>query len=169
MVQNLDIISVNLWQILISFANLIILFLIIKKFLYQPVKNILSKRQEELEVHYLTAEQAESDAEASRQKWENTLSGADAEADAILQKATEQAKRRGDTIVSDAKKQAEGMIRQAEQAVEQEKQKARDDMKREILEVSGMLSEKMLGREIKMQDHRTLIDTFIDEIGDGNE
>ena len=32
--QTLEIISVNLWQILISLANLLIIFLILKKFLY---------------------------------------------------------------------------------------------------------------------------------------
>ena len=36
--QSLSIISVNIWQILISFANLAILTWIIKKFLFKPVK-----------------------------------------------------------------------------------------------------------------------------------
>ena len=33
-VQSLDIISVNIWQILISLANLLIMFLILKRFLF---------------------------------------------------------------------------------------------------------------------------------------
>ena len=33
-VQSLDIISVNLWQILISLANLLIIYLILKKVLF---------------------------------------------------------------------------------------------------------------------------------------
>ncbi len=32
--QSLDVISVNLWQILISLCNLLILYLILKQFLY---------------------------------------------------------------------------------------------------------------------------------------
>ena len=43
-VQNLDIISVNIWQILISLINLLLLFLIIKKFLYKPVKKFIAQR-----------------------------------------------------------------------------------------------------------------------------
>ena len=35
MVQSLDIISVNIWQILISLINLLILFLMLKKFLFK--------------------------------------------------------------------------------------------------------------------------------------
>lgn len=166
---NLDVISVNIWQILISLANLFLLFLIVKKFLYQPAKNILAKRQEELEVRYKAAEEAEAQAKAHQAKWEETVEGAQDRADEIILKATEQAKRRGEAIVTEAKTEAAGMIRQAEQVILQEQQKARDDVKREIVEVSGMLSEKMLEREIKLDDHRALIDAFIDEIGDKDE
>ena len=84
--QTLDVISVNLWQILISLGNLCLLFWLIKKFLYKPVKNILAKRQSELEEHYVAAENAEADARASRASWEEKLAGADAEADAILKR-----------------------------------------------------------------------------------
>ena len=49
MPQSLDVISFNLWQVIISLANLLILFLILKKFLYKPVKNIMAKRQSELD------------------------------------------------------------------------------------------------------------------------
>ena len=34
--QSLEVISVNLWQILISLLNLLILFLLFKKFLFKP-------------------------------------------------------------------------------------------------------------------------------------
>ena len=43
--QTLDVISVNLWQILISLINLFLLFLILKKFLFKPVKKVLDQRQ----------------------------------------------------------------------------------------------------------------------------
>ena len=37
------------------------------------------------------------------------------------------------------------------------------------MEVSGALTEKMLGREINTKDHRNLIDSFIEKIGDGDD
>ena len=43
--QSLDVISVNIWQILASLANLVLLFLMVKKFLYKPVKKMLEQRQ----------------------------------------------------------------------------------------------------------------------------
>ena len=50
--QPSEIISVNLWQIVVSLSNLVILFLIIKRFLYKPVKNVLKSRQDKLEEKY---------------------------------------------------------------------------------------------------------------------
>ena len=41
--QSLEVISVNIWHILISLCNLLILFLIVKRFLFKPVKKALEK------------------------------------------------------------------------------------------------------------------------------
>ena len=89
--QSLDVISVNLWQILISLINLVLLFLILKKFLLRPVKAVLAKRQDEIDQQYAAAQKAEDIANESRKVWEEKLSTADAKADAILQNATAQA------------------------------------------------------------------------------
>ena len=167
--QSLDVISVNIWQILISLINLVLLFLIIKKFLFGPVNKMLEKRKGEIDSQYDTAAQAQADADAAKSEWEQKLSGADAQADAILQNATENAKRRGDKIVSDAQERAQGIIRNAEAEAMLERKKATDGIKREIVEVSEAIAEKMLEREINAEDHRALIDSFIDEIGDTNE
>ena len=50
-VQTLDVISVNLWQIIISLCNLLIMFWILKKFLFRPVQNIIAQRQKEAKAH----------------------------------------------------------------------------------------------------------------------
>jgi len=167
--QTLDVISVNLWQTLISLANLVILFLIIKYFLFKPIKAVLESRQKELDAQYASAENAEKQAEENRKKWEEKLSFADAEADAILKKAADNAKYRSEKIVSDAKNQADGIVRNAKNEAELEKKKAADDIKHEIIEVSGALTEKMLEREIDTKDHRTLIESFIEKIGENND
>ena len=164
--QTLDVISVNLWQILISLANLFILFLGVKKFLFKPIKAVLDKRQSEIDERYASAEIAENEANLSRKEWEEKLSGAQMEADTILNNATENARYRGEQIVLKAEKEADGIIRTAKTEAELEKKKAALEIKKEIVEVSGALAEKMLEREIKTEDHRELIDSFIEKIGD---
>ena len=63
--QNLDVISVNLWQLLVSLVNLVLLFLIVKKFLYKPVKNMLETRQSNIEGQYAAADEAKKQAFAN--------------------------------------------------------------------------------------------------------
>ena len=60
-------------------------------------------------------------------------------------------------------------MRTAQTEAELELKKAADGIKREIVEVSGALTEKMLEREINTDDHRSLIESFIEKIGDGND
>ena len=167
--QPLAVISVNIWQILISLINLVLLFVILKKLLYKPVKRVLSQRQEELDQRYAAAESARASAEQSRLAWDERIRSAETEAEAILKQATDNAKRRGEEIVSDAKREASAVLAEAENDAALTRRSALDSIKREIVSVSGALTEKMLDREINTEDHRVLIDSFIEKIGDDND
>ena len=164
--QSLDVISINIWHILISLCNLILLFLVVKKFLFKPVKNLLASRQAELDHQYAAAAEAEQRAMDCKDAWEQKLSGAEDEANAIISDATDVAKRRADQIVSDAAKKAEGIVTRAEEEAILTRKKATEDMKREIVDVSSAIAEKMLEREVKEEDHRAMINSFIDQIGE---
>ncbi len=166
--QSLDVISFNLWQILIALLNLLVLYWLIKKFLYAPVQKMLDKRQEELNSKYDAAEKAKTQAEQDEKYWHNKIESANSEADEILKKASENANRRSDKIIDKAKAEAEDIIRQAQTDAELEHKKAKEEIKREIVDVSAALAEKMLSREINIEDHRSIIDYAIDEIGDDN-
>jgi F-type H+-transporting ATPase subunit b len=167
--QNLEVISVNVWQILISLLNLLILFLIIKKFLFKPVNQMLSNRQKELDGKYNAANEAKRIAEENQLFWDKKIETVKSETDEMLKKAQDNARRQGDAIVSKAKEQADGIIRQAENQAVYEKKKAEQEIKQEIVEVSTALANKLLEREINADDHRMLIDSFIQKIGDENE
>ncbi|MBO5798209.1 MAG: F0F1 ATP synthase subunit B [Clostridia bacterium] len=165
--QSLDIISVNIWQILISLFNLVLIYLIVKKVFYNPVKKMLAKRQEEVDDQYAAAKEAEQKALADKTAWEEKLQNAENEADALLKAAVANADRRGDTIVAEARDKAADIIRRAENEAELERRKAEAGIKQEIVDVSALLATQMLGREVRAEDHRELIDSFIEEIGDG--
>ena len=167
--QSLDVISVNIWHILISLINLVILFVVFKKFLFKPVKKVLAARQAELDAQYARADEAEQSAIADKDEWAKRLQSADDEAAAIIRNATENADKRGDKIVAEAKIKADDIIRRAENDAELEMRKARAEIKNEIVSVSAALTEKMLEREISINDHRSLIDSFIENIGDVND
>lgn len=166
MIQTLEVISVNLWQILISLANLLLIFLILKKFLWKPVKKVMDQRKAMVDKQFADAAAAEEKALQDKAEWAEKLAGADAEAKSRIDAADETARRHGDRIVADAKDKAQGIIRQAEAEAVLERQKAEAGIKQEIAAVSAQLAEKMLEREVNADDHAKMIESFLDEVGD---
>ena len=164
--QSLEVISVNLWQIVISLANLCILYLILKHFLFKRVQKVLSERQDDLDAQYAAAQQAQEEARADRQAWEERMQGAQAQADDIIRQASETARRGSDEILSEAKARAGYIVGQAEEEARLERRKAEAGIRRELAGVSTELAEKLLMREVNEQDHRKLIDDFIEELGE---
>ena len=164
--QTLEVISVNFWQIVISLANLTILFFVLKKLLFRPVVKVIDQRQAAINGQYEDAKKALGEAEAHKAELEERLSGAKGEAAEIIRTASESAQRRGDEIVADAKERADEIVRRAEDEAELTRKKAQDGIKTEIVEVATVLSESLLGREINKDDHKRLIDSVIDNLGD---
>ena len=165
-VQTLDVISVNIWQILISLANLLLIFLILKKFLWKPVQKVMQQRQDMVDKQFADAAQAEAKANEDKAQWAEKLATADEEAKARIAAADETARHHGERVVAEAKEKAQGIIRQAEAEAELERQKATASIRDEIADVSAELAEKMLEREINADDHRAMIASFLDEVGD---
>ena len=166
--QYSDIISVNLWQIVVSLLNLLIIFLILKRFLFKPVKRILKSRQDAVDEKYAQAENAVSDAEAKQIELTKRLENAQAEAESIIKDATVTAERRREKIENEARENAESIIRQAKNEAELEKKKAESEIKEQIVVVSTALTEKLIEREINEEDHHKLIDSVISEMEGNN-
>ena len=162
--QNLSVISVNIWQILISMVNLLILTLIIKKFLYKPVKKIMDARRAAIDEDYAQAKTAREEAEQTRQNYEEAMAAAKMTGDQIIADANRTAEYRSNEIVAEARERASEIRRQAEADAVLERKKAEDEMKHEIANVSAQLTGKLLQREINEEDHRTLIDSFLKDL-----
>lgn len=167
--QSLEIISINIWHVLISLCNLLLIFLLLRHFLYRPVKRVLADRQAKLDAQYSAAAEAERTAEEKKQQWDARMALAEQEAEAILRDAAENAAQSARAIVEESRAQSERILEQAKADAALTQEKAQASMRREVMEVSVALSEKMLGREINTEDHHALIDSFITEIGDDND
>lgn len=163
--QNLDVISVNVWDIIISLCNLLILTLLLKKFLFKPVTKILESRRNAIDNDYLEAQKANEAAQENKANYEAAMAGAKQTADQMIADASRNAERRGNEIVAEAREKASDIRRQAEMDAQLEKKKAESDIRKEIADVSTKLTGKLLEREISAEDHRALIDSFLQEIG----
>ena len=159
----------NLWGILISLCNLVILFLILRHFLFKPVNKVMRERKQMLEDQFTRAENAEQDADKLKAQWQEKMDGADSAAAAIMANANENAQKRSEAILAETKTRADGILRQAEADALLERKKAEAGIKKELVDLSTVLSEKLLEREINPDDHRALIDSFIADIGEQDE
>ncbi len=162
--QSLSIISVNFWQVVISFANLALLTWIVKRFLFKPVKKVLDARRENIDAAYTRAQEAETEAEEHRKNYAAAMSTAKETADQMISDAARDAERRGNEIEDRAREQAQEIRRQAEEDARLEMKKAEEEMKREIADISTQLTGRLLEREMTSEDHEKLIDSFLQEL-----
>ena len=164
--QSLDIISVNIRQILISLINLLIMFRILKKFLFKPVKKVVDARTEQVKSIYTDAEQSRNDANQMKNEYEQRLASARQEADSMIKTATQTAQKKGDQIVFEAKAQASHVKQKAEEEIAQQKKKMLQDVREEISELAVDIASKVVEREISPKDYDGFVDDFIRNVGD---
>ena len=166
MVQTLDIISVNIWQILISLINLLIMYLILKKFLFKPVQNIIATRKQQVENLYTEAQEKLGSAETMRSQYEEKLATARDEADGIVCNAQQTAQRRSDAMIAEATQQASHIKQRAESEITQEKKQMLSDVRSEISDLAVEIASRIVGREIRKEDHDSFVDDFIRNVGE---
>ena len=164
MLQSLDVISFNLWQVLISLANLLVLYLILKHFLYKPIRKALEKRQQTLDEEYSKAEGARASAQQYEADWNGRMQTAEAEADRIVTASEARAQERDRAMLKDAKQRAGEIIRQAEAEAELEKKKAGQEIRQNIIDLSALLAEQVLPGQLDEEGHEALIDSVIREL-----
>ena len=143
--QTLPIISVNIWDMLYALLNLLILFLLVKKFLYKPVKKMLANRQATIDNEYKNAEDAKEKALSDQKLYEEKLSHAEEEADSLIQSA----------VLSARSRESQLELKKAEQTIREE-----------IVSVGTVMAGKLLEREVNTDDHQKMIDSFLNNIGE---
>ena len=153
------------WEIIVTICNTLITFLIIKKFLFKPVRKMMAAREEEVQAMYSEAERSQTEAEQLRAEYTERLAKAKEEAADITKSATRRATVRSEEILKEATKQASDMVQKAEASIEQERKKAMNEIKDEIGGLSVMIASKVVEKDINEADHKRLIEDFIDKVG----
>ena len=158
-------VSIGGWNIVVTICNTLITFLIVKKFLFKPVRKMLAARAEEDQAMYDQAESDRAEAAAMKKDYTESIANAKAEATQITQTATRRATVRSEEILAEASRQATDMKRKAEQSIEQERKKAMNEIKDEIAGLSVMIASKIVEKDISEEDHKRMIEDFIDKVG----
>ena len=161
-----EFVSLTPWTMIFEVVNLLIVMLILKKFLFKPVNAVLEQRQAEIGGMYQKAEDAQKEAQALKQAYDERRAGARKEADELIVAAQDSARRRGDEIVEDARDEAVQLRRRAEEDIELQKRKALREARDELADMAVDIAGKVVEREVTREDHDRLVEEFIKSAGD---
>jgi F-type H+-transporting ATPase subunit b len=107
-----------------TLVNIAILFVALRAILFKPVTKFMEERTAKIQGDINGAAKEREDAKLLRQKYEEKMEAAAAEAAKIRQQAGEQAERQAERIVADGRVQAEGIIAAARKQIQTEREAA---------------------------------------------
>ena len=162
-------VGVNFFTMLFAWANLLILYFVLRKLLFNPIKNMIDSRQKEIDDMYENAEKNKAEAEEMRESYEKKLESATEESEEILRSAQRRALLREEEILKEAAEQARRTKERAEEQIALEKRQAMNDIKDEVSAIAIQIAEAVVARDVKAEEHEKLIDGFIDTMGDDHD
>ena len=161
-----EFVGVNFWDALFTLLNTLTIFFVAKKFLFGPVMKIIHERQQEIDDMYTKAGQAKEQAALLRSEYEENLTAAAETSERMVKEAVARGQSREEEILRQANAEANAIRTKASADIAQEKKKAINDAKDEISVIALAIAGKVVGRELSGNDQSTLVDQFIDELGD---
>ena len=162
-----EFLNINFFTALFTLANTGALFLVLKKFLWKPVMDMIQARQKEIDDLYADAGNAKQQAALLEEEYRQKLEVAAETGDRMVKEATDRAHSRSEEILAQANAEADAIRAKANADIAQEKKKALNDAKDEISSLALEIAGKVVGRELSCDDRSRLVDSFIDGLGEG--
>ena len=161
-----DFVTIDVWTMIFTLGNLLILFLVLKKFFFEKVRKIMVEREQEVQNMYDDAEKSQTDGAKFKEEYEAKLKEANAESEEIVRNAVRKAQLKEEEIIKDAHEQASAIMKHTETQIALEKKNAVNEIKNDISGMAVDIAAKVIERDINAEDHSALIDEFIDNMGD---
>ena len=158
-------VGVNFWTMIFAWINLLILYILLKKILFKPLKNMIDSRQKEIDDMYQSASDAESDAKSLKAEYEEKMSSAKDESEEIVRAAVRRAQLKEEEILREANVKAARTLERAEEQIELEKKRAVNDVKDQVSSIALDIAAAVISRDVTGSDHEQLINEFIENIG----
>lgn len=151
------------FNILWTIINLILYFLLIRFFLFKPIKKTIDKRNELIQKQFKDAEDANAAAEAKMADYESRIADVETEAEQIISDAKDSAKAEYGKIIDRAENDAKQLKAEAKKQIEAETESARKAAKEEIASLAMQAAEKVVGANISDQTNSDIFDEFLSE------
>ncbi len=149
----------------LSVIAIFVLFFAFSFLLFNPARKMLNNRKQKIHDEIREAKDTKESAEKLKADYEAKLKNIDKEAEEILSSARKRALENESRIIGEAKEEAGRILDHARTEAELEKQKAADEVKREMIVIASMIAEKVVTENIDTTVQDKLVEDTLKEIG----
>ena len=146
-------------QLLIFLVMLGVLY----RFAWGPLLRILNERRARIAQGVEATQRAMQELEAAEREREAKLEEARKEAQAMLDRITKQAEDLRKELEAKAREQAEALLVKARAEINQEREKAVQDLRSQVADLAVLAASRIIGESLDAKKHRDLIDRAIEE------
>lgn len=156
----------TLFDTCITLIAMLFLFILLSYLLFNPARKLIQKRKDFIQGQLDEAAAAKKEALSMKEEYDARLSRVSDESAELLAEARKKAKTRESEIVAEANEEAHRIVTRAEKEVALEKDKVRDEMKQEMVQVAALMAGKFVARSMDEATQAGLIDETLKEMGD---
>ena len=135
--------SIDPWNILWTVVNLLVLYLVFKKFLFKPVMKVINAREDMIKQQFDGAKKSQEEADALKASYDEKIESAKIEADEIIVNARNRAQEEHEAAWKD-QKETEVMLEKAKADIATEKEKATEAAQADIARLALIAARKIV-------------------------
>ncbi|WP_294410051.1 F0F1 ATP synthase subunit B [uncultured Ruminococcus sp.] len=156
-------IKFEFWYIVETVINVLILFILLRIFLFKPINKMKADRTRTIQDNLDSAEKAKAEAEELRQQYEESISEAKEKANQIIMKAHEDAESERSAIIRKSQEEAEKIVADADKTIENERKRVLRQAQSEIADLAIEAASKIIGENVDDEKNRRLVDKFLSD------
>ncbi len=153
--------SLIFWSV-VSFG---ILMFLLYKFAFPALVYILDEREKRIRESIAHADRMKEEAEQLLAEYKAKLAAAQQEAHSILEQARQRSQQALDENEQRVERETQKMLEDARRDIDRERQSTVKELREHVADLVLQVSEKVLAREIRDQDHKALIQETLGKIG----
>ena len=148
------------WQLFIFIG----LILLLKKFAWKPILDAVNERETSIKDALSSADEARKEMASLQEDNQKILQEARAEREALLKEARTSGADLLAKAKEDAKLEADKILSQAQDAIQNEKRAAINELKNQVAQISLEIAEKVIEGELEDKDKQTsLVEKLLKE------
>ncbi|NWF93207.1 MAG: F0F1 ATP synthase subunit B [Syntrophaceae bacterium] len=155
--------GINLPLLVVFVVNFIILFFLLRLFLYKPVLRMLDERTKRTKEAMELAEATKREFEQARVEVQKQIDKGRQEAQAIIAQALQTGERLKEESREEAAKQAQVIIDRTRGELESEREKIVEGLRKEFVDIAISAAEKVIKETLDKERHRKLIEETLQE------